>query len=94
MFKKYFINILIGFDRMCNAILLGNNDETISSRAGRWMKTSPVALQLCQFLYRLDKNHCKKSVDAYHNDTAINDNPIAGAVMFIVLLIVIGYLFN
>lgn len=33
--KKYIYNILIGIDQLCNAILGGDPDETISSRLGK-----------------------------------------------------------
>lgn len=33
--KKYLYNILIGVDQLCNTILGGDPDETMSSRMGK-----------------------------------------------------------
>ncbi|MDP4158147.1 MAG: hypothetical protein Q8911_00075 [Bacillota bacterium] len=42
---KYFYNILIGIDQLCNTILGGDPDETISSRMGKHLAKhdSPIS---------------------------------------------------
>lgn len=63
---KYFKNILISFDQFLNTLLLGDPDETISSRIGkmiRWGTAGDVEKGLCKALDGLDKNHCEKSIE-------------------------------
>lgn len=64
-FCKYCWNVLISIDQLANAILAGDPDETISSRAGKVQHTSRWAKYLCWTLNKLDTNHCK---DAIEND--------------------------
>lgn len=64
--KKYFWNVLIGVDQLCNAILGGDPDETMSSRLGKIMIKHPdnkLAQAVCWFLSKIDPNHCKKSIE-------------------------------
>ena len=70
---RYILNILISLDQLGNSILLGDPDETISSRIGRiktkwggsvpW--TRPVSKVTDYLLDKIDKNH---SVDAIEED--------------------------
>ena len=76
-FKKYFWNVLIGIDQLANAILLGDPDETISSRLGKWL-TLPqstwrykVAKPICKLLHIADPNHCGTSVEEDEGDDAV-----------------------
>ncbi len=59
MLKKYLINILISIDQFFNALLLGDPDETISSRLG---KSRPNGL-VCRSLDKLDPDHCADAIE-------------------------------
>lgn len=37
---RYLLNVLIGFDCFCNALLGGEGRETMSSRIGRYLRTN------------------------------------------------------
>lgn len=77
MIKKYFWNVLIGLDQFANAILLGDPDETISSRLGKWLlypKTSwrfKVAKPICKLLNIADPNHCETSIEDDEGDNSV-----------------------
>lgn len=77
MLSKYFWNLLIAIDQLFNTILLGDPDETISSRLGKWLELPKekwrykVAKVICKGLRRLDSRHCRKSVEADEGDRAI-----------------------
>jgi len=60
---KYIWNLLIAIDQLANTVLLGDPDETISSRAGKRQDTQTWAKYLCWILNKIDKNHCKKSIE-------------------------------
>ena len=67
---KHFVNILIGIDQFFNALIAGHPDETISSRAGKWVRANSQAkggvwYWLCRGLHLIDKNHC---IDAIEED--------------------------
>jgi len=73
MIKKWIFNVLIGIDQLGNAIVLGDPDETISSRLGKlkrkhggtipwyhsWAKIVDYGLDI------IDPNH---SIDAIEED--------------------------
>jgi len=61
--KEYGWNILISYDQVGNTILLGDPDETISSRTGKVENKYCWAKALSWFLNKLDPNHCKKSIE-------------------------------
>lgn len=63
--KRYIINILIGIDQLCNAILGGDPDETISSRMGKHVAKHDNLLcnLICTILNLIDPNHCIKSIE-------------------------------
>ena len=55
-------HIAIGFDQLANATTGGNEDETISSRAGRLKREGRGwACVLCRLLDWLQKDHCSNS---------------------------------
>lgn len=60
--KMYIVNLLLAIDQLGNVIMLGDPDETISSRAGRvfpdtwWCK-------LIDFLMFWQTNHCYKAIE-------------------------------
>ena len=62
-FCKYIWNILIAIDQLFNAILGGDPDETISSRAGKQQHKRLWAKWLCWILNKLDTNHCKDAIE-------------------------------
>lgn len=56
------IAIALGFDQLANAATGGNEDETISTRAGRLRKEGRGwACVLCGLLDWLDPGHCDNS---------------------------------
>ena len=63
--KQYLLNILIWVDQGFNAIIMrGDPDETVSSRAAKaQLKGKRWGCVLCNFLNKLDKNHCEKSIE-------------------------------
>lgn len=55
--------VAIGFDQTGNAVLGGNVDETLSSRAARsMMRGEKWGCVLCKLLDYVDKDHCRKSI--------------------------------
>lgn len=65
MVSKYFWNILIALDQLCNTILGGDPDETMSSRMGKNIREGKCKLckVTCYFLNKIDPNHCEKSIE-------------------------------
>lgn len=56
------MKIAIGFDQLANAATGGNEDETISKRAGRERNNGTRwACVLCKLLDHLDNNHCENA---------------------------------
>ncbi|MDH2917580.1 MAG: hypothetical protein PXX73_00085 [Sideroxydans sp.] len=56
-------HIAIAFDQLANATTGGNEDETISSRAGRLQREGRGwACVLCRLLDWLQKDYCKHSI--------------------------------
>lgn len=75
--KQYFWNLFVAIDQLLNAILLGDPDETVSSRFGKWMSTAEkgsfkwrIAMFVCMMLNWLDKNHCIETIE---NDEGKDD---------------------
>lgn len=65
--KRYLFNILIALDQLLNALAKGDPDETISSRAGKYVVRGRgwFPCQLCKLLdivFR-QKDHCKNSIE-------------------------------
>lgn len=68
-FSSYVLNLLIAMDQLGNALLGGDPDETISSRAAKAQKANKKwGCILCKFLDRLDPNHCQKNVENDEGD--------------------------
>lgn len=64
---KYMWNVLIAIDQLCNAILLGDPDETMSSRMGKHLAAHdkcPVCNFLCKLLNYIQPNHCIKAIES------------------------------
>lgn len=62
---KYIKNILVALDQLGNALLGGDPDETISSRAGKCVKRggNTSCQVLCKILNYIDRDHCSKSIE-------------------------------
>jgi len=59
---RYLLNILVGVDQLINVILLGDPDETISSRVGRVMPNSKIAKAI-DWLMFYQRDHCRKAIE-------------------------------
>ncbi len=72
---KYILNILIALDCLCNAILFGDPQETISSRIGKmyyyYGKKRGIGW-LVWLLNKLDPQHCKDAIDWDEGNRNIN----------------------
>lgn len=60
---KYVMRVLITIDQSTNTLFGGEPDETISSRWGREQGTTKIAKIGCWVLDKIQKDHCKKSVE-------------------------------
>lgn len=69
--RQYIINVCTAFDQLINAILLGDPDETISSRMGKFKDTVPPYAWLCWLLDLIDPGHCDKAVEGDEGDDQI-----------------------
>lgn len=68
MLGQWLRNVLVSIDQMINALLGGDPDETISSRAGkaiatRSMQQAGIWHVLCRMLHWIDPNHCPDSIE-------------------------------
>lgn len=58
--------LAVSLDQLANTVLNGNEDETISSRAGRHSQQDENrecwAVWLCWLLDKLDPDHCNKNI--------------------------------
>jgi hypothetical protein len=58
--------LAVSLDQLANTVLNGNEDETISSRAGRHSLHNEDrecwAVWLCWLLDKLDPDHCNKNI--------------------------------
>lgn len=71
---RYIVNILVAIDQLFNAILLGDADETISSRLGKILRdnrTNWAARLICRLLDFLQLHHCEKAIEPDEGDDAI-----------------------
>jgi len=59
---RYFWNVLVAFDRLVNAILLGDPKETISTRLAKLRdKGNKLGKLGCSILDSIDTNHCNEA---------------------------------
>ena len=64
---RYFWNILISLDQLANTLLLGDPDETLSSRWSKWRNYPhdswkwKIGYYACRALHWIDKEHCLES---------------------------------
>jgi hypothetical protein len=61
MVRKYIKNILIGIDQFCNAVLGGDPDETLSSRAFKLMKRHGIKWPRRFIDWLFGSGHCEAS---------------------------------
>lgn len=62
--KQYILNILIAFDQLINTLILGQPNETISSRAWRCKDSSSFwkfMRKLIDTIFFWQKDHCYNS---------------------------------
>ena len=74
--------VLIALDKFVNAVLLGDPDETMSSRAGRLQGNIKPAYWFCKLLALIDRRHCEKSIQHGEGDDAVSDHPLIFLIMF------------
>jgi len=60
--KVFVINILLAIDQLANVLMLGDPDETISSRAGRVWPNSLWARFIDTIMF-WQTDHCHKAVE-------------------------------
>lgn len=60
LLRKYAFNVLVAIDQFVNAVLGGDPDETLSSRAAK-RADQPGWKQLCWLLEKIDPGHLDKS---------------------------------
>jgi hypothetical protein len=69
---RYLWNLLIALDQFVNTLLLGDPDETISSRAAKAMlEGKRWGCVLCRLLDYVQKDHCLKSLEVDEGSQAI-----------------------
>lgn len=73
----YLWNLLIALDQLTNTILLGDPDETLSSRMGKEIKANRCLLcrGLCRLIGHFDRNHCAKTIEPDEGRNAILQGP-------------------
>jgi hypothetical protein len=67
---RYLLNIAIAADQLLNAILFGDPDETVSSRAAKNASRHGWR-QVCRFLEWIDPGHLKRSLEPDEGDRAL-----------------------
>jgi hypothetical protein len=69
---KYVWNLLIALDQFVNTVLLGDPDETVSSRAAKAAaKGKRWGCVLCRLLDYVQKDHCITSLEPLAGSRAI-----------------------
>lgn len=62
--SRYCLNLLLSVDQLANTILLGDPDETLSSRIGKGsLKGSRFCIFMAKILGFFDKNHAVKNIE-------------------------------
>ena len=81
MGKRYLLNVWSAFDQLTNALLLGDPQETLSSRMGKRARSGQAfPLCFCRFLSFFNPNHCEKAINDREGagSGANNDNLLPG----------------
>jgi hypothetical protein len=79
MIRQYVRNTLVAFDQLVNALLLGDPDETISSRLGKWARNhehkrglrKPIWIVVNFVCERFETNHFEKSIEVDEGNDGI-----------------------
>ncbi len=58
----YFLRLLIAIDQLCNTILGGQPDETISARA--WRTRNTLLIHIIDTIFWFDPRHCETSFES------------------------------
>ena len=64
--NQYIKNNFIAIDQRLNALIFGDEDETISSRMGKHMikkRNCWICNFICGLLNKVDKNHCIDAIE-------------------------------
>lgn len=80
---KYVLNVLISLDQLGNSLLLGDPDETISSRIGRIKRKwggsipwgRPVTKTTDWVLDKIDPNHSLDAIESDEGKEGLADRP-------------------
>ena len=75
----YWFNVWIAFDKLCNAALKGDHDETISSRLGKStiyehdpvFFTVKIDRVVAWMLDQVDPGHCESAIDWRYGEALI-----------------------
>lgn len=63
MIGRYLFGVLVALDQLCNALLAGYPDETLSTRAARARASGQRwGCLLCRLLESIDRDHCTRSL--------------------------------
>lgn len=72
LLKRYLWNLLLALDQFVNTLAGGDPDETISSRADKAQRAGKAwGCVLCRLLSKLQKNHCRQSVEPDEGSRAL-----------------------
>ena len=63
MMRKWIRNVFVAIDQLVNALLLGDPDETISSRLAKVRGKYWLADLVCKGIDFVDPNHCAESIE-------------------------------
>ncbi len=72
--KQYFWNLFIAVDQLGNALLLGDPDETISSRLGKYVRAgteNKFLIFVAMILDKIDPGHCRASIEEDEGKDAV-----------------------
>jgi hypothetical protein len=78
--KVYLLNLIYVLDLVLNTILLGDPDETISSRVAKKSARGDckVCMWLCKWLDKIDERHCLDSIKLHEGRGSGDDDSVMG----------------